>query len=85
LAVVEERIYHRFGLPDQLVLLDVDPLVAARRKPDHRIDLIRSKTRAAAQLAALAEAAGAPVTRIDANQPLDRVILDVKARLWDVL
>jgi hypothetical protein len=85
LAVVEERIYQRFGLPDQLVLLDVDPLVAARRKPDHRIDLIRSKTRAAAQLAALAEAAGAPVTRIDANQPLDRVILDVKARLWDVL
>jgi thymidylate kinase len=85
LAVVEERIYRGFGLPDHLVLLDVDPLVAARRKPDHRIDVIRAKTLAAAQLAGLAEAAGAPVTRIDANQPLDRVLLEVKTRLWDAL
>ena len=85
LAAVEERIYQRFGLPDHLVLLDVDPVVAARRKPDHRIDVIRTKTRAAAKLAGLAEAAGAPVTRVDANQALDLVILDLKARLWDVL
>jgi hypothetical protein len=85
LATLEERIYQRFGLPDHLVLLDVDPLVAARRKPDHRIDVIRAKTVAAAQLAGLAERAGTPVTRIDANQALDRVLLDVKARLWDAL
>jgi hypothetical protein len=85
LAVLEERIYQGFGLPDHLVLLDVDPLVAARRKPDHRIDVIRAKTVAAAQLAGLAERAGTPVTRIDANQALDRVLLDVKARLWDAL
>jgi len=85
LARLEERIYQRFGLPDHLVLLDVDPLVAARRKPDHRIDVIRAKTLAAAQLAGLAKGAGKPVTRIDANQALDRVLLDVKARLWDAL
>jgi hypothetical protein len=85
LVGAEERIYQRFGLPDHLVLLDVDPVVAARRKPDHRIDVIHAKTRAAAQLAGLAEAAGTPVTRIDANQSLDRVILDLKARLWDAL
>jgi hypothetical protein len=85
LARLEERVYQRFGLPDHLVLLDVDPLVAARRKPDHRIDVIRAKIVAAAQLAGLAERAGTPVTRIDANQPLDRVLLDVKARLWDAL
>ena len=85
LATVEARHYRRFGLPDHLVLLDVDPLVAAHRKPDHHFDVIRSKARAAAELAALAEAAGADVVRIDANQPLDRVLLDVKARLWDGL
>jgi hypothetical protein len=85
LAGAEDRLYRRFGLPDHLVLLDVDPVVAARRKPDHRIDVIHAKTRAAAQLAGLAEAAGTPVTRIDANQSLDRVILDLKARLWDAL
>jgi hypothetical protein len=67
------------------VFLDVDPVVAARRKPDHRRDVIRSKCSAAAELDGLAEAAGAHVTRIDANQPLDRVLLDVKARLWDAL
>jgi hypothetical protein len=82
LAGAEERIYQRFGLPDHLVLLEVDPVVAARRKPDHRIDVIHAKARAAAQLAGLAEAAGTPVTRIDANQPLGRVTLDLRARLW---
>ena len=85
LAGAERRLYRRFGLPDQLVLLDVDPLVAAGRKPDHRLDVIRTKSRAAAELAGLAEAVGASVTRIDADQRLDRVVLDVKARLWDVL
>jgi hypothetical protein len=85
LAVFEDRIYQRFGLPDHLVLLDVDPLVAARRKPDHSSDVIRAKAGAAAQLAGLAEAAGAQVTRIDANQPLGRVLLDVKTGLWDAL
>ena len=85
LAVFEDRIYQRFGLPDHLVLLDVDPFVAVRRKPDHRSDVIRTKAGAAAQLAGLAEAAGVHVTRIDANQTLERVLLDVKIGLWDAL
>jgi thymidylate kinase len=85
LASVEARLYRRFELPDHVVFLDVDPVVAARRKPDHHPDVIRSKCSAAAELAALAQAAGGHVTRIDANQPLDRVLLDVKARLWDAL
>jgi hypothetical protein len=85
LAGAERGLYRRFGLPDHLVLLDVDPLVAIGRKPDHRLDVIGTKSRAAAELAGLAQAAGTPVTRIDANQPLDRVLLDLKARLWDVL
>jgi hypothetical protein len=85
LASAERRLYGRFGLPDHLVLLDVDPVVAAGRKPDHRLDVIRTKSRAAAELAGLAEAAGVAVTRVDADQPLDRVLLDVKGGLWDVL
>jgi hypothetical protein len=85
IARFEARLYRRFGLPDHLVLLDVDPAAAARRKPDHHLDLIRSKARAAAELAALARATGAHVMCIDANQTLDRVLLDVKRRVWDVL
>jgi hypothetical protein len=85
LAEVEERLYRPFGLPDHLVLLDVDPLVAVRRKPDHRVDVIRSKRGAAAELAGLAAAVGAHVTSVDANQPVDRVLLYVKAGLWDAL
>lgn len=85
LAEVEAGRYRRFGLPDHLVLLDVDPLVAARRKPDHRLEVIRAKARAASELAELADAAGADVVRIDANRPLASVLLDVKRWLWDVL
>ena len=85
LASAERRMYGRFGLPDHLVLLDVDPVVAAGRKPDHRLDTIRTKSRAGAELADLAEAAGVAVTRVDADQPLDRVLLDVKGGLWDVV
>lgn len=85
LSEVEARSYRRFGLPDHLVLLDVDPLVAAHRKPDHRLEVIGAKARAAAELATLAEAAGADVVRVDANRDLDSVLLDVKRRLWDAL
>jgi thymidylate kinase len=85
LAAAEERIYRRFRLPDHLVVLDVDPEVAARRKPDHQPEVIRAKSRAVVELGRLAEASGTPVTWIDANRPLAAVLLDVKAGLWDAL
>jgi thymidylate kinase len=87
LASAEERMYRRFKLPDCLVVLQVTPKMSAARKPDHRHDVLVAKSRAAGELATLAEASGLPVNviRIDANRPFDDVLLDIKRRLWDVL
>jgi thymidylate kinase len=85
LASTEEQLYRTFGLPDCLFVLEVDPEIASRRKPDHDPQLIAAKARAAAELAELAELRGCAVIRLDANRPLESVLLDVKARLWDAL
>lgn len=87
LAAAEERRYRRFRLPEDLVMLLVRPDVSTRRKPDHDPEVLAAKSRATAELATLAEYGGPPprVTRIDANRPLDAVLLDVKTRLWDAL
>jgi hypothetical protein len=83
----EVRMYRRFGLPDQLIVLDVRPEVAGSRKPDHVPDLLAAKARAALDLAAFAEASSGParVTRIDANRPLVAVLLEAKATVWNVV
>jgi thymidylate kinase len=87
LATAEERMYRRFELPNYFVVLQVTPEVSADRKPDHRPDVLVAKGRAVAEMATLAETSGLPVKviRIDANRPLDAVLVDVKGRLWDVL
>ncbi len=86
LAGVEDRMYRRIGLPDHLVVLDVNPDVSFGRKPDHEPAVLAAKSRAAAELASLAEATrSVNVIRIDANRDLDIVLRDLKARLWNVL
>ncbi len=87
LARAEERMYRRFRLPDHLVLLEVSPEVSIGRKPDHKPEVIAAKSRATLELATLAETAGEipHVIRVDADRPLDQVLLDIKRELWDVL
>jgi thymidylate kinase len=85
LAGVEERMYRRFRLPDHLFVLQAKPEVSAERKPDHALDVIVAKSRAVLELGTLAAACGAAVARIDADRPLDEVMLDTRSRLWDVL
>lgn len=79
--------YRTFRLPDQLVVLEVSPDVAIGRKPDHRAEVVSVKSRAVRELATLAEErrGTATVTRVDADRPLDDVLLDVQTRLWDAL
>jgi thymidylate kinase len=86
LAAREERLYRRFRLPDGMVVLQVSPEVSVLRKPDHLPDVLAAKSRATLDVATLAEANGeVDVIRIDADRPLDQVLLDIQARLWDVL
>jgi thymidylate kinase len=87
LAGAEERIYQGFGLPDYLIVLDVSPEVSVDRKPDHSLEIVREKSRAAVELAAIAEMrhGSVRVFKVDANRPLVHVILEIKRKLWDVL
>jgi hypothetical protein len=87
LAAREENLYRGFGLPGHLVVLHVSADVAAVRKPDHRPEVLEAKGLAADELAELAERSDAPVgpIRVDADRPLDAVLLDLKRSLWDVL
>lgn len=65
--------------PDVIVRLHVPIEIAAQRKPDTPLDQLRRKIEIVAQLRF------APPTRvveIDAAQPLDRVLQDVKQALW---
>ena len=87
LARLEERMYRRFRLPHHLVIMGVSPDVSLARKPDHRSEVLEAKSRAVAELARLAERARPPVNviRVDADQALDAVLLEVKTGVWDVL
>jgi hypothetical protein len=87
LAAREERLYRTFGLPDHLVVLHVSANVAAARKPDHRPEVLAAKGRAADELGGLAERSDAAIgpIHVDADRPLDAVLLDLKRSLWDVL
>jgi thymidylate kinase len=87
LARAEERMYRGIAVPDHLIVLGVSPEVSADRKPDHAFDVVEAKSRAAAELATLAERGKEPVSviRVDANRPLEGVLLEVKTAVWDVL
>jgi hypothetical protein len=85
MAAAEERMYQRFRLPDSLLVLDVDPGVAAARKPDHDAAVILEKSRVAGTLARLAGTGAVRGHRIDATRPFANVLLDVKTELWDAI
>ncbi|HEX5586201.1 MAG TPA: hypothetical protein VFZ17_02740 [Acidimicrobiia bacterium] len=85
LARAEARIYERYELPDAVVLLDVDPRVASSRKPDHDAGVIFEKARAASAIVDLVAQAGSTVVRVDSTMPLEAVIEETKAAVWDAV
>jgi hypothetical protein len=87
LGSIEERLHRRFELPDHLVVLEVSPDRSFDRKPDHRPEVLETKSRAVTELAAIVQGAeqGPHVIRVDADRPLRNVVLDIETGLWDVL
>jgi thymidylate kinase len=65
-------------MPDLVIKLVVSPEVAHARKPDHSLATIARKCALTRQLAF----DGAAVVAIDADQPLDKVMLDAKRAVW---
>lgn len=81
LSESELELYRQIRMPDHLIVLQVSPEVSVQRKPDHKREMIESKYQALQQM----KRADLRLTEIDAEQPLDQVLLQVKTIVWDLL
>jgi thymidylate kinase len=81
LCRAEENIYQKIRPPEHLFVLQVSPEVSLARKPDHKPALIEAKSQAIAQISG----DGLSFTEIDAEQPLEQVLLQIKSTLWRML
>jgi thymidylate kinase len=79
----EEAIYDAIPAPDLVILLSVPPDVALARKGDSDREAVADKARAVLDAAQTAPAHGAVV--IDAAQPLEAVVGQVEAAIWQRL
>lgn len=68
--------------PDLVVKLNVTPEVSARRKQDVSLD---SLTRRADVVKRVQFPAGVRIVQVNADQPLEQVLLEVKRAIWEVL
>jgi hypothetical protein len=78
---VEEKLYRRIRPPDHLFVLRVSADVASQRKPDHKVEVLEAKSRALDEMVH----DGLRVTEVNADQPLDQVLLEIKTRMWELL
>lgn len=81
LALIEEGYYRTMRLPDHILVLQASPAVSQARKPEHRRERIEAKANALAELTA----SGLNVLTIDAEQPLEQVLLQIKTAVWSWL
>jgi len=77
-AQAEQRIYAGIVPPDLTVVLRVSPAVALARKPDHDRVVLSEKAASVSDIAL--DYPGAVV--IDADAPLEAVLLEVKRAIW---
>ncbi len=67
--------------PDLVVKLMISPGVAHARKPDHNLETVKRK----ATITGLLAFPDSQVVEIDAEQPLDQVILEAKNAIWQAM
>jgi thymidylate kinase len=86
LAAIEDRLYARCPLPDEIVVLDVDASTATARKPDHEFETVAHKACISRELLeAAAGDARVSVARVDASQELPAVDREVKRAVWHAI
>ena len=81
LSGMEQDIYRKICPPDHIFVLHVSPEVSQRRKPDHAPEMIEAKSQALKQM----ERQGLHVIDVDADQPFEQVLLQIKTALWQFL
>ncbi|HXF83163.1 MAG TPA: hypothetical protein VNN19_10470 [bacterium] len=77
----EQRYYDRILPPDALIVLLVDPEVAARRKTDEPAEYVRGRARVVWKT----DWSRTPARIVDAGRPLLDVLTDLKEIVWSVL
>jgi len=86
LASKEIEYYTKMQLPDHLIILDVDPKVSILRKPDHNQEILSAKNRAIQDLLNRGDFQnGTEIHKIDANQPMNDVLRQLKSVIWEIL
>jgi thymidylate kinase len=78
---LEESYYKRIDLPDLLILLRLNPHIAATRKVDEIENDVRSRSSEIWQL----DWKDSPVVVVDANRTKEEVLLDIKELIWSNL
>jgi thymidylate kinase len=82
LAALERRYYRHLLAPDVLVVLRVHPDVAVERKRDVELEsFVRPRVEEVWGI----EWTDTPAVVIDANQPRERVLAEVKSAIWSRL
>jgi len=81
LVVAEEGWYRKIVPPEHIFLLRVRPEVSLARKPEHAPERIVAKSHALNELAE----SNTQVTVIDAEKPLEAVLLEIKQRVWNLI
>lgn len=83
LASRERKAFHWMAShkPDLVIKLNVDLEVACARKPDHKRESLARKIAITPQLTF----GGAQLVDIDANQPLEQVLVDAEKAIMDFM
>lgn len=81
LARTEEDLYQQITIPERIIALRVHPETSRLRKPDHDYETIVQKTKAIDQaIPALPD-----LMVVQADAPIEQVVNQVKAIIWDCL
>ena len=77
----EQQFYRRILPPDHVMALQVSANVSLRRKPDHDPRSIEAKTEAVRRSSGSENG----FVNIDADQPIELVVAEVRKRIWEYL
>ena len=80
LAKVERSFYEQIQVPDLIMVLQADLAELRKRKTDIELPKHEAKADAINNLVA-----GGNLVTVDANQPYEKVLLDVKKAIWQVI
>ena len=86
LAAYENKLLSKINLPGKIVVLEVSLKNSLKRKKEHvhKIQIIRDKIIAINSLRIEIED-NSKFTFIDSNKPKQKVILELKSKIWDLI